>query len=67
MKLFHNMTCHVRLCTTNNRMLNLFFFLFLKKPAATDQITVLLYVIEGQAKSAKVCNVEQKVRQFFWR
>jgi hypothetical protein len=65
MKSFHNMRCHVRLCTTNNRILNLIFLLFVKQPEGTDLITVLLCVIEGQDKSAKVYNVEQNVRQFF--
>jgi hypothetical protein len=59
------MRCHVRLCTTKNRILNLFFFFFFKKPAGTDQITGLLCIIEGQTKSAKVSNVERNVRQLF--
>jgi hypothetical protein len=65
MKPFHSIRCHVRLCITNKRILNLFFLLIVKKPAGTDQLTVLLCVIEGQAKSAKVCNVEKNVRQYF--
>jgi len=48
MKPFHNMRWHVSLCTTNNRILNLFFLLFVKKQAGTYQITVLLCVIEVQ-------------------
>ena len=41
------------------------YFFFVKKPAGTDQITALLCVTEGQAKSTKACNIEQIVRQFF--
>jgi hypothetical protein len=64
MEPLHNLRCHVTLCTTKNRIFNLFFLLFVKKPARTDQITFLLCVIEGEFKSAKVSNVEQNLRHF---